>query len=80
MQDENLINIRTDDSWAYIEVNGDGKVLDFNKKSVSYFKNMQSGAMLTDLLPWFNISWLGDNIRKRIAKTSFEDRFLLQFV
>lgn len=80
MQDDNLINIRTDDSWAYIEVNGNGKILDFNEKSVSYFKNMHSGAMLTDLFPWFSISWLGDNIRKRIAKTSFEDRFLLQFV
>ncbi|MBW8384451.1 MAG: PAS domain S-box protein [Youngiibacter sp.] len=80
MQDENLIDIRSDDSWAYIEVDGLGIIRDFNEKSVSYFKNIQAGEALTDVLPWFSASWLNDTIRKRIAKTSFEDRFLLQFV
>lgn len=80
MQDDNLINIKTDDSWAFIEVDGDGRITDFNDKSVSYFKSIKAGEMLTDLLPWFSEGWLRDNIYKRIAKTSFEDRFLLQFI
>jgi PAS domain S-box-containing protein len=80
MQDENLVDIRTDDSWAYIEVDGSGIIRDFNEKSESYFKSIQAGALLTDVLPWFSASWLKDTVRKRIAKTSFEDRFLLQFV
>ncbi|MBP1918808.1 sigma-54 interaction domain-containing protein [Youngiibacter multivorans] len=80
MYDDNLINIRTDDSWAYIEVDGQGRITDFNDKSVSYFKYIKNGDILTDVLPWFSASWLRDNIDKRIAKTSFEDRFLLQFI
>ncbi|ETA80243.1 sigma-54 interaction domain-containing protein [Youngiibacter fragilis] len=80
MYDDNLINIRTDDSWAFIEVDGQGRITDFNDKAVSYFKSIKAGEMLTGLLPWFSAGWLKDNIYKRIAKTSLEDRFLLQFV
>lgn len=80
MYDDNLINIRTDDSWAFIEVDGQGRITDFNDKSVSYFKSIKAGELLTDLLPWFSAGWLKDNINKRIAKTSFEDRYLLQFI
>lgn len=80
MSDNNLINIKTDNSWAYIEIDEVDRITDFNEKTKSYFNNIEIGEKLISVLPWFNAEWLHDADKKRIVKTSLEDRFLLQFV
>ena len=73
-------NIVTDNLWALLEVDGNASIAGFNTKASGYFANIRKGAMLHEALPWFDSRWLTDSINKRIAKTTLNDRFLLQFI
>ena len=80
MDNSNLINIKTDNSWAFIELNEKNRISDYNEKAIEYYPDIMMDKLITDILPWFSIGWLDDAVKKRIIKTSLEDRTLLQFV
>ncbi|MHC1719862.1 MAG: sigma-54 interaction domain-containing protein [Clostridiaceae bacterium] len=76
----NQINIKTDNSWAFIELDENDKISDFNEKAIEYYPNIMIKKHIMDVLPWFSTRWLKDAVKKRVVKTNLDDRILLQFI
>jgi hypothetical protein len=49
MDKSNLLNIKTDNSWAFIELNEKNKVSDFNEKAVEYYPDITMDANGADI-------------------------------
>ncbi|WP_158408428.1 sigma-54 interaction domain-containing protein [Desulfosporosinus fructosivorans] len=80
MRNQYLREIKEQNSWAYIAVDHNNKIIDYNNKAASYFPNIKYEELLFDILPQFQLKWLSDKVNKRIIRTHSEDRLMLEFI
>jgi len=80
MGNQYLQEIKEQNSWAYIAVDQNNEIIDYNDKAVSYFPDIKQEELLLDILPHFQLRWLNDKVNKRIIRTHSEDRIMLEFI
>ena len=75
-----VLDLRSQNLWAFIVLDKDNRIVTINEKGSEYFKGLKDGDPFLDRLPWFKKAWLYDDVHKRLVKKSKDSQYFMEFM